>query len=178
MSNPTSPSPLIDLNRKEDLPTHDISEDNGKSFPKSMASVANESSIVVTSISSVSSGTQTVPKENEAKISKSPCVKKEPAQSFTLPMKRPELYSGLGPWDFLIDRSNIPDETEEGFDCKSNEYHQHISKQKLEEAIKGLEDIILKFKKVIEETCSFDKNINKSSLSGEIIGYRSFAHIL
>ena len=176
MSNPTSPSPLIDLN--EDLPTHDISEDNGKSFPNSMASVANESSIVVTSISTVSSGTQTVPKENEAKISRLPCVKKEPAQSFILPMKRPELYSGLGPWDFLIDRSNIPDETEEGFDCKSKEYRQHISKQKLEEAIKGLEDIILKFKKVIKETCSFDKDINKSSLSGEIIGYRSSAHIL
>ena len=34
MSNPTSPSPLIDLNRKEDFPTHDISEDNGKSLMK------------------------------------------------------------------------------------------------------------------------------------------------
>ena len=170
MSHPIS-SPLINLNHQEDLPTHNISEENRKSLPNSVASIANEPSILVTSISSDSSGTHNVPKENESKSTQSTCVKKEPAELFTSPMKRPELYSGLGPWDFLIDRSNIPDNPEDGVDCKSKKYNQRISKQRLEAAIKGIEEIIVKFKKVIEETCSFDNDINKSCLSGEIIDY-------
>ena len=82
--------------------------------------------------------------------------------------RRPELYSSLGPWDFLIDRSNLIDEIEDGIDCKSEEYLRQKTNQRLETAIKGLEEIIIKFKKVIEETCSFNDDIGRREISGKI----------
>ena len=82
--------------------------------------------------------------------------------------RRPELYSSLGPWDFLIDRSNLIDEIEDGVDCKSEEYLRQKTNQRLETAIKGLEEIIIKFKKVIEETCSFNDDIGRREISGKI----------
>ena len=95
-------------------------------------------------------------------------VKNERQNTPPIP-RRPELYSSLGPWDFLIDRSNLIDEIEDEVDCKSEEYLRQKTNQRLETAIKGLEEIIIKFKKVIEETCSFNDDIERKEISGEIV---------
>ena len=95
-------------------------------------------------------------------------MKKERQNILPIP-RRPELYSSLGPWDFLIDRSNLIDEIEDGVDCKSEAYLRQKTNQRLETAIKGLEEMIIKFKKVIEETCSFNDDIGRKEISGEIV---------
>ena len=105
--------------------------------------------------------------EKEEKSRKINSLKKGCQNTPPIP-RRPELYSGLGPWDFLIDRSNLIDEIEHGVDCKSEEYLRQKTNQRLETAIKGLEEMIIKFKKVIEETCSFNDDTGRKEISGEI----------
>ena len=83
------------------------------------------------------------------------------SQSNNLIYKRPELYVGLGPWDFLIDSSNV---TETIKDCPpygSQVDTMRMSKKKLTLTIQKLEDLIIKFQNLVHETCS--PNIDTTS---------------
>ena len=89
------------------------------------------------------------------------------SQSCHLISKRPELYSGLGPWDFLVDSSNISHSVSDDIILKNEESSVRLTKQQLKLTIERLEEIIVKFQNVIKQTCVFDINSSSSILPGK-----------
>ena len=83
--------------------------------------------------------------------------------------KRPELYSGLSPWDFLVDSCNIPETIEDGDPNKYPGDAMRISQKRLQLTIERLEEIIVKFQNVVQETCILDKTVNLGVLQSKLL---------
>ena len=169
---PESTSIVVELNHQHDFEKKTLEEDGSEISINDDTLTPKHVTGEVSKVLDHSIGINDAKQENEAneeleKSRRINSVKNERQNTPPIP-RRPELYSSLGPWDFLIDRSNIIDEIVDGVDCKSEEYLKQKTNQRLETAIKGLEEIIIKFKKVIEETCSFNDDIGRREISGKI----------
>ena len=169
---PESTSLLAELSHQQDFEKKTLAEDgaeisikNDTLTPKQLT--GDVPKVLDNSLGIIEARQQDEVNEKVKKSRRINSVKDERQNTPPIP-RRPELYSSLGPWDFLIDRSNLIDEIEDGVDCKSEEYLRQKTNQRLETAIKGLEEIIIKFKKVIEETCSFNDDIGRREISGKI----------
>ena len=179
ISQPMASTTLLDVNTPQNVPHENSIEDSAptSALAKPKQPPDSASCTMNTSLA-ISKSHKTI--EAEAftdKPSNTSFVKREQPRSLSFVSKRPELYSGLGPWDFLIDRSNVLDNTEGGVSCNNKEYLRRISQQRLETTIKGLEEIIVKFKKVIEETCGFDDASNTNTLSGTMFISNYFRYL-
>ena len=168
-----STSLVVGFNQLPDFGKKTLAEEGGEILTNDDTLTPKQLKGEVPEVIDNSLGINDARQENEVneKVEKSRKInslKKERQNSSPNP-RRPELYSSLGPWDFLIDRSNLIDEIEDGVDCKSEAYLRQKTNQRLETAIKGLEEMIIKFKKVIEETCSFNDDIGRKEISGEIV---------
>ena len=67
--------------------------------------------------------------------------------------KRPELYVGLGPWDFLVDSCNIPETEDDGNPFENSIDAMKLSQKRLELTVAKLDEIIIRFRGLVEETC-------------------------
>ena len=169
---PESTSLLAELSHQQDFEKKTLAEDSDEISINDGTLTPKQLTGEISKVLDQSLGIIDAKQENEEneKVKKSRRIdSKSNERQNTPPIpRRPELYSSLGPWDFLIDRSNLIDEIEDGVDCKSEEYLKQKTNQRLETAIKGLEEIIIKFKKVIEETCNFNDDIGRRESSGKI----------
>ena len=67
--------------------------------------------------------------------------------------KRPELYVGLGPWDFLVDSCNVPETDDDGNPFENPVDAMKLSQKRLELTVAKMDEIIIRFHGLVKETC-------------------------
>ena len=67
--------------------------------------------------------------------------------------KRPELYVGLGPWDFLVDSCNVPETEDDGNPFENPVDAMKLSQKRLELTVAKMDEIIIRFLGLVKETC-------------------------
>ena len=81
--------------------------------------------------------------------------------------KRPELYVGLAPWDFLIDSSNVSQTIQDGDPYRNLEDSMSMSRKRLKVTIERLDELIVKFQNLVKEPCHYDQNEDSRSSRGK-----------
>ena len=82
--------------------------------------------------------------------------------------KRPELYVGLGPWDFLVDSCNIPETEDDGNPFENSIDAMKLSQKRLELTVAKMDEIIIRFRGLVKETCI----VEPFTVPNKIIGKR------
>ena len=82
--------------------------------------------------------------------------------------KRPELYVGLGPWDFLVDSCNVPETEDDGNPFENPEDAMKLSQKRLELTVAKMDEIIIRFRGLVKETCI----VEPFTVPNKIIGKR------
>ena len=82
--------------------------------------------------------------------------------------KRPELYVGLGPWDFLVDSCNIPETEDDDHPFENPIDAMKLSQKRLELTVAKMDEIIIRFRGLVKETCI----VEPFTVPNKIIGKR------
>ena len=102
-------------------------------------------------------------------------IKKEKCQPLSstvhkkLPIcKRPELYVGLGPWDFLVDSCNVPETEDDGNPLENPVDAMKLSQKRLELTVAKMDELIIRFRGLVKETCIVEPFTAPNKIIGKI----------
>ena len=82
--------------------------------------------------------------------------------------KRPELYVGLGPWDFLVDSCNIPETEDDGNPFENSIDAMNLSQKRLELTVAKMDELIIRFRGLVKETCIIEPFTAPKKIIGKI----------